>query len=349
MGQSYPSPLQINFFWNLGFLLGITIILQIITGIFLGLHYTSDLNSAYFSLFFFIREIYYGWGLRYLHSSGASFVFLFLFLHLGRAIFYGSYFYNPNTWFSGIVLLFFLMAIAFMGYVLPFGQMSFWGAIVITNLLSPFPCLVEWVSGGYGVHNPTLKRFFLFHFQLPFLLTGFIILHLFYLHFHSSNNPLRLNTNNKIPFFPFILIKDFFGFLVISCLYFLQVHFGVSSLSHPDNALEACALVTPLHIVPEWYFLCQYAMLKAVPNKNAGFIILLTSIFILFLFGEIRNLTTFTRLMDCNNGFSLSFFFLGVLSFLWIGAQFPQEKFLSYARILTLDYYFLLMCILFSK
>jgi ubiquinol-cytochrome c reductase cytochrome b subunit len=154
-------------------LLGITIILQIITGIFLGLHYTSDLNSAYSSLFFFIREIYYGWCLRYLHSSGASFFFLFLFLHLGRAISYGSYFYNPNTWFSGILLFFFLMATAFMGYVLPFGQMSFWGATVITNLLSPFPSLIEWVCGGHYVYNPTLKRFFLFHFQFPFLVCGF--------------------------------------------------------------------------------------------------------------------------------------------------------------------------------
>merc|ERR1712232_735039 len=183
-------------------------------------------------------------------GSGASFVFLFLFLHLGRAIFY-----NSNSWFSGIVLLFFLMAIAFMGYVLPFGQMSFWGATVITNLLSPFPCLVEWISGGYCVQNPTLKRFFLFHFQLPFLL--------------------------------FILLKDFVGLILIFCLYFLQTHFGISSLSHPDNALEACALLTPLHIVPEWYFLCQYAILKAVPNKNAGFIVLLTSIFTFLFFGEI--------------------------------------------------------------
>merc|ERR1712110_986307 len=347
--QSYPCPLQINFFWNMGFLLGITIILQIITGIFLGLHYTSDLNSAYSSLFFFIREIYYGWCLRYLHSSGASFVFLFLFLHLGRAISYGSYFYNPNTWFSGILLFFFLMATAFMGYVLPFGQMSFWGATVITNLLSPFPSLIEEVCGGYYVYNPTLKRFFLFHFQFPFLLCGFGILHLFYLHFHSSNNPLRLNPNNKIPFFSFIFQKDFFGLILILCLYFLQTHFGISSFSHPDNALEVCGLLTPLHIVPEWYFLCQYALLKAVPNKNAGFIILLTSIFIFFLFGEIRNLTTFTRLVYCNSCFSIVFFFLGFLSFLWIGAQFPQEKFLSYGRILTLYYYFLLMCILFPK
>merc|ERR1712117_704196 len=348
--QSYPCPLQINFFWNLGYLLGITFFLQIITGIFLGLHYTSDLNSAFFSLFFFIREIYYGWCLRYFHSSGASFVFLFLFLHLGRAMFYGSYFYFVNTWFSGILLLFFLMGIAFMGYVLPFGQMSFWGATVITNLLSPFPSLVEWICGGYCVHNPTLKRFFLFHFQLPFLLCGFILLHLFYLHLHSSNNPLRLNTNNKIPFFPFIFLKDFFGLILILRLYFLQTHFGISSLSHPDNALEACALLTPLHIVPEWYFLCQYAMLKAVPNKNAGFIILLTSILIFFIFGEIRNLTALCLLN--NNGFSnfsLPFFFLCFLSFLWIGAQFPQDNFLSYARILTLDYYFLLICILFQK
>ena len=346
--QSYPCPLQINSFWNLGFLLGITIILQIITGIFLSLYYTSDINSAYSSVFFFIREIYYGWCLHYFHSSGASFVFLFLILHLGRALSYGSYFFLSNTWFSGILLFFLLMTIAFMGYVFPFGQMSFWGATVITNLLSPFPSLIEWVCGGHYIYNPTLKRFFLFHFQFPFLLCGFRILHLFYLHFHSSNNPLRLNTNNKIPFFPFILIKDFFGFLIISCLYLLQTHFGISSFSHPDNALEVCGLVTPLHIVPEWYFLCQYAILKAVPNKNAGFIILLTSIFIFFLFGEIRNLTTFTRLVYYNSCFSITFFFLEFLSFLWIGAQFPQEKFLSYGRILTLHYYFLLMCILFS-
>merc|ERR1711972_885194 len=161
-----------------------------------------------------------------------------------------------------------------MGYVLPFGQMSFWGATVITNLLSPFPSLVEWVCGGYCVHSPTLKRFFLFHFQFPFLVCALLLLHLFYLHFH-------------------------------------QTHFGVSSLSHPDNALEACALLTPLHIVPEWYFLCQYAMLKAVPNENAGFIILLTSILILFFFGESRNLTTLCLLFS--NGFSLTFFFLSFL------------------------------------
>merc|ERR1712187_1039692 len=257
---------------------------------------------------------------------------------------YGSYFYSSSTWFSGILLFNILMATAFMGYVLPFGQMSFWGATVITNLLSPFPSLVEWVCGGYCLHCPTLKRFFVFHFILPFLLCGFLFLHLFYLHFLSSNNHLRNSATNKIPFFPFIFLKDFFGLILILCLYLLQTHFQISSFTHPDNALEVCGLLTPLHIVPEWYFLCQYAMLKAVPNKNAGFIILLTSIFTFFFFGEIRNLTTLCVLN--NNGFSLSSLFLSSISFLWIGAQFPQEKFLSYARILTLHYYFLLMCIL---
>merc|ERR1711976_1036994 len=349
--QSYPCPLIINFFWNFGFLLGVAIMLQIVTGIFLALHYTSDLNSACSSLFFLIREIFYGWCLRYLHSSGASFVFLFLFLHLARSIFYNSYFYNPNTWFSGILILFFLMAIAFLGYVLPFGQMSFWGATVITNLLSPFPSLIEWLCGGYYVYNPTLKRFFLFHFIMPFLLYGFLIIHLFYLHFHSSNNPLKLNTNNKIPFFPFIFHKDLFGFVLILCLYFLQTHFGVSSLSHPDNALEACALLTPLHIVPEWYFLCQYAMLKAVPNKNAGFIILFTSILLLFYFMRSVSMSYyFVVFTSCRfNSFYLWFWFFSFLSLVWIGGQFPQDNFLSYARILTLYYYFLFICILFSK
>merc|ERR1712146_314161 len=271
------------------------------------------------------------------------------YFYMLQEVYIMDHFYNPNTWFSGIILFLLLMATAFMGYVLPWGQMSFWGATVITNLLSPFPCLIEWVCGGHYVYNPTLKRFFLFHFLLPFLLCGFVSLHLFYLHFLSSNNPLMLNTNNKISFFPFIFLKDLFGLTLVLCLYFLQTHFGISSLSHPLNALEVCALLTPLHIVPEWYFLSQYSMLKAVPNKNSGFIIFLTSIFLLVLYGEVRNLTTFTRLMDYAsvNGFSVSSFFLSFLSFLWIGAQFPQEKFLSYGRFLTLDYYFLLMFILF--
>ena len=196
------------------------------------------------------------------------------------------------------------------------------------------------------MYNPLLKRFFLFHFLLPFILCGFIILHIFYLHFHSSNIPLRLNTNNKIPFFLIIFHKDYFGFFLILYLYFLETHFGISSFSHPDNALEVCPLITPLHIVPEWYFLFNYSLLKAVSNKNSGFIILLTSIFIIFLFAEIRNLKTFTKLLYYNNVFSI---FLLYFYFCWIGAQFPLLLFLSYGRLFTLDFHFLLICILFTR
>merc|ERR1711907_422667 len=340
--QTYPCPLQLNSFWNFGFLLGVGIMMQIVTGLFLALHYTSEINSAYYSVFFLIREVYYGWCLRYFHSSGASFVFMFVFVHLARGIFYGSYFYNSNTWFTGILILILLIIIAFLGYVLPFGQMSFWGATVITNLLSPFPCLIEWLCGGYCVHSPTLKRFFVLHFILPFILLAFVVLHLFYLHFHSSNNPLKLNANNKIPFFPYIVIKDFFSLMIVFCFYVIQCHFGISTLSHPDNALEACAFLTPLHIVPEWYFLCQYSMLKAVPNKNGGFVMLLASVLILFFLGEAKNLTSFKRHINISNNFCVTLFFSIFLIFLWIGAQFPQEKFISYCRVLTFDYYFLL-------
>ncbi len=345
--QSYPCPLQINYYWNLGFLLGIGIILQIITGIFLGLYYLSSIKGAYFSILFVIREVYYGWYLGYIHSSGASFVFLFIFVHLARAIYYASYYYNVNTWFSGIIILLLLMGIAFMGYILPFGQMSLWGATVITNLLSPFPDLIIWICGGYYIYNATLKRFFIFHFQFPFLLMGVIILHIFYLHFISSNNPKRNSINNFIPFLPYIIIKDLYYILGILSLYMIQTHFNIYSFSHPDNRLEVSELFTPLHIVPEWYFLCQYSMLKSIPNKNIGFIILLTSIISLFLFGEIRNLTTF--LLSINNPFYLPFIFslfFIYFSFLIIGPQFPINNFLCYGRILILYYYILLISIL---
>jgi len=279
--------------------------------------------------FFLIREVYYGWFLRYVHSSGASFVFMFLFIHIGRGLFYGSYFYNSNTWLTGIIILFLLIVIAFLGYVLPFGQMSFWGATVITNLLSPFPGVIEWLCGGYCVHSPTIKRFFVFHFVLSFILLGFVVLHLFYLHFHSSNNPLRINTNNKIPFFPYIFIKDFFSLIIILSCYVIQCHFGVSTLSHPDNALEACAFLTPLHIVPEWYFLCQYSILKAVPNKNGGFVMLILSVSCLFFLGEMRRLSPFKKMMTSTSQNKNTSIFFGIfLCFIVIGANSPRKYFL---------------------
>tara|TARA_B100001105_G_scaffold255022_1_gene252626 strand:+ start:141 stop:959 length:819 start_codon:yes stop_codon:yes gene_type:complete len=264
-------------------------LLQILTGILLGLHYTPDRNSAYSSVMHILREVYFGWSFRSTHSSGASFLNILIYLHLGRALYYGSYLSSPNTWFSGIFLFIFLMATAFLGYVLPWGQMSFWGATVITNLFSSVPCLVPWISGGFT--SPSLSRFFIFHFLLPFMMCAFILLHFFYLHQISSHNPLGSNTNNKIPLFPHIFLKDIFGFFLLGFLGILEIFFGFISLSHPDNAFEVSALVTPLHIVPEWYFLDFYAILKAVPNKNAGFMIMFSSLFLPLIFGEPRVLS----------------------------------------------------------
>jgi len=230
------------------------------------------------------------------------------------------------------------MTTAFLGYVLTWGQMSFWGGTVITNLFVSVPCLIEWMSGGFYVSNPTLKRFFVFHFILPFIITGFVIIHLYYLHYVSSSNPLGYNTNNLITFYSSILFKDIFGLFILGIGYTLQVFLGMFSLSHPDNSLEVNGLVTPLHIVPEWYFLSFYAVLKAIPNKNVGFIIFLISVLILFLLGEVKNVSTISRLtsyMWINGNLFITYFFLIMIYELWIGAQLPQDIFLSYGRVLN--------------
>ena len=347
--QSYPCPININCFWNAGFLLVISIVLQLITGILLALHYTPDINYSYYSI---IREVYYGWSLRYIHSNGASFLFTVLFIHIGRGLYYGSYYYTSNVWFSGIFIFYSFVAIAFIGYVLPWGQMSFWGATVITNLLSAFPCLIEWICGGFYIKSATLKRFFIFHFILPFIICGIIIIHVYYLHYLSSNNSLGYNINNfKILFFPFINYKDIFGLLLNGKATKIQLFIGIFTLSHPDNAFQVNELITPLHIVPEWYFLSYYTMLKAIPNKNAGFIILLTSILILMLFlsllgslGDSLGEPSFMFPMDRTHDASACFFLI-IICFLWIGAQLPQEIFISSGRILTLLYYFIILSI----
>ena len=246
--QSYPCPNNINLLWNLGFTVGFTIIIQILTGTLLGQHYNPHIICAYESVMHMIREVYYGLGLRYHHSCGTSFVFAMLFIHMGRALSYGSYLCIHNSWFSGILLAFILMGTAFFGYVLPFGQMSFWGSTVITNLLSFVPCLLECLCGGFKVYNPTLERFFVFHFILPFIVSGLTVLHLFYLHHLSSNHPLWYHTNHFFPFSTFTFSKD--GLLVfpIFLLVSFQTFLGFLTLSHPDNAFEVSGLLTPLHI-----------------------------------------------------------------------------------------------------
>jgi len=345
--QSYPCPLQINTFWNFGFLLGIAIFLQILTGLVISIHYSSDSSLSFLSVYFLIKEVYNGSILRSFHANGASIVFLFAFIHLSRSLYYRSYLYNPNTFITGLIIFLALMAIAFMGYVLPYGQMSFWGATVITNLLSPFPSVIEFLAGGFNISNPTIKRFFVFHFILPFIALAIVLLHLFYLHYLSSTNPLRFSTNNKIPFFPFLVLKDSYSLFLVFALYFLQCHFSFLTLSHPDNSLQANPLVTPLHIVPEWYFLIQYSMLKAIPNKNTGFIVLITSITFLFLFTETRSITSLTTLNQPS--LLINYIFLISLLLLYIGAQFPLPVYISKIRVLTFYYYTLLSTILLTR
>ena len=322
-------------------------IIQIITGLLLTIHYSSSgitITYIYYSLYLIIREIYYGWSLRYFHSNIPSFLFIFLYLHIIRSLLYSSY--HSNTFISGLLLYLLLMAISFIGYVLPFGQMSLWGATVITNLLSFLPSLISFLIGNYTISTPTIKRFFILHFLLPFLLILLLAIHIFYLHYHSSNNPLTIITNNKISFYPYLLNKDLYSFTLLLSLLYIQSIYTFIPLSHPDNSLLPSTLNTPLHIVPEWYFLSQYSILKSIPNKNTGFIFLLSSILFLLFFLESSSISTLTKLYFHSNYFTISTFIYSYLILLLIGGQFPLDIFLSYARILTLYYYFLLMSIL---
>ncbi len=268
----YPTPRNLNYWWNFGSIAGICLVIQILTGIFLVMHYTPNVKDAFDSVEHIMRDVNYGWLLRYIHAVGASMFFTVVFIHIFRGLYYGSY-KSPREvlWWLGIVILLLMMATAFMGYVLPWGQMSFWGATVITNLFSAFPLvgesIVNWLWGGFAVDNPTLNRFFALHYLLPFLIVGVVGLHLAALHTHGSNNPLGIDAKgpqDKIPFHPYYTSKDFFGFGVFFLVFSYFVFFAPNYLGHPDNYTPANPMVTPPHIVPEWYFLPFYAILRAV-------------------------------------------------------------------------------------
>jgi quinol-cytochrome oxidoreductase complex cytochrome b subunit len=268
----YPTPRNLNYFWNFGSIAGICLVAQILTGIFLAMHYTPHTAFAFDSVESIMRDVNYGWLMRYMHAVGASMFFFVVFVHIFRGLYYGSY-KTPREllWWVGIVILLLMMATAFMGYVLPWGQMSFWGATVITNLFSAFPLvgepIVSWLWGGFSVDNPTLNRFFALHFLLPFLLVGVVLLHLVTLHTHGSSNPTGIEVKgpqDQIPFHPYYTIKDFFGFSVFFMVFAAFVFFAPNYLGHPDNYIPADPMVTPPHIVPEWYFLPFYAMLRAI-------------------------------------------------------------------------------------
>nr|YP_010409530.1 cytochrome b [Cacajao calvus rubicundus]URH13869.1 cytochrome b [Cacajao calvus rubicundus]URH14025.1 cytochrome b [Cacajao calvus rubicundus]URH14363.1 cytochrome b [Cacajao calvus rubicundus] len=280
-----PTPSNISSWWNFGSLLGICLIIQIITGLFLAMHYTSDSSTAFSSVAHITRDVNYGWMVRYLHANGASLFFMCLFLHIGRGMYYGSFLFL-NTWNIGIILLLTTMATAFMGYVLPWGQMSFWGATVITNLLSAIPYigpdLVQWIWGGFSVDKATLTRFFTFHFILPFIIAALASIHLLFLHDTGSNNPSGLTSDpDKVSFHPYYMIKDILGLIFLLLLLMSLTLFTPDLLTDPDNYTPANPLNTPPHIKPEWYFLFAYAILRSIPNKLGGVLALLLSILIL--------------------------------------------------------------------
>nr|UBU97853.1 cytochrome b [Tarbinskiellus sp.] len=338
-----PTPSNISSWWNFGSLLGLCLLIQLLTGIFLAMHYTADINMAFNSVAHICRDVNFGWLLRTLHANGASFFFICLYIHVGRGMYYGS-FNLMHTWMVGIIILFLVMATAFMGYVLPWGQMSFWGATVITNLLSAIPYLgtelVQWVWGGFAVDNATLTRFFTFHFMLPFIVSAFVMIHLLFLHQTGSNNPMGINSNlDKIPFHPYFTFKDIVGFLTLIMLLTTLSLMNPYMLGDPDNFTPANPLVTPVHIQPEWYFLFAYAILRSIPNKLGGVVALVMSIAILFIL-PFLNQNKFRSLQFYPINQMLFWTYVAIVILLtWIGARPVEDPYILTGQILTVTYF----------
>nr|AFB36095.1 cytochrome b [Larimichthys polyactis]AFB36122.1 cytochrome b [Larimichthys polyactis] len=345
-----PAPSNISAWWNFGSLLALCLGAQILTGLFLAMHYTSDVTMAFSSVAHICRDVNYGWLIRNLHANGASFFFICLYLHIGRGLYYGSYLFK-ETWNIGVVLFLLVMMTAFVGYVLPWGQMSFWGATVITNLLSAVPyvgnTLVQWIWGGFSVDNATLTRFFAFHFLLPFIVAAATFLHLLFLHETGSNNPLGLNSDaDKIPFHPYFTYKDLLGFaLLIICLTALAL-FAPNLLGDPDNFTPANPLVTPPHIKPEWYFLFAYAILRSIPNKLGGVLALLASILVLMVVPILH--TSKQRGLTFRPITQILFWTLiaDVLILTWIGGMPVEHPFIIIGQVASLLYFALFLVFL---
>lgn len=338
-----PAPTNISIWWNYGSLLGLCLTIQIVTGLFLSIHYSPNILLAFSSVVHISQDVNYGWILRSIHANGASIFFLFLYIHIGRGIYYGSY-NLIETWNIGVLLFILTIATAFIGYVLPWGQIRFWGATVITNLFSAIPyigkLLVEWIWGGFAVDNATLNRFFAFHFVLPFIVLFIVVLHLLFLHQTGSSNPLGVNSDReRIPFHFYYSRKDALGYILSLILFLTIIFFIPNILTDPENFLLANPLVTPIHIKPEWYFLWVYAILRSIPNKLGGVVALAIALLVLFSLPH-------TSII---NKQSLSFYPITQLLFwslvsswlilTWIGGRPVEDPFIIIGQLFTITYF----------
>ena len=347
--KEYPTPKNLNYWWTFGGILTFCLITQIITGVILGMHYVAHTDHAFESIEHIMRDVNYGWLIRYVHANGASMFFLAVYIHIFRGLFYGSYKAPREViWIIGVIIYLLMMATAFMGYVLPWGQMSFWGATVITNLFSAIPFVGEsittWLWGGYSVDNPTLNRFYSLHYLLPFLIFGLIILHIWALHVPGNNNPVGIdvkkNSNETMPFHPYMVMKDLLALLAFLLVFFGFVFYLPNFLGHPDNYIPADPLVTPAHIVPEWYLLPFYAILRAIPSKLGGVIFMFASIFILMALPWLDSCKV--RSATFRPIYRKFFWVLLVVVILlgYLGAKPPEGAYLILARIATAYYFF---------
>ena len=346
--NDYPTPKNLNYWWTFGGILTFFLIIQIITGLVLAMHYVAHADLAFGSVEHIMRDVNYGWLIRYLHANGSSMFFLAVYIHIFRALFYGSY-KAPREmiWIIGMFIYLLMMATAFMGYVLPWGQMSFWAATVITNLFSAIPLVGEsitsWLWGGYAVGSPTLTRFFSLHYLMPFLIFGLVILHIWALHIPGNNNPVGIDikkpSKETVPFHPYIVIKDFYALLIFLIIFSGFVFFVPNVLGHPDNYIEANPMVTPSHIVPEWYLLPFYAILRSVPDKLGGVVVMFAAVFILMFLPWLD--TSKVRSAIFRPLYKVFFWILviDVIVLGYIGANPPEGMYLIIGRIATIYYF----------
>nr|YP_009484489.1 apocytochrome b [Saccharomycodes ludwigii]APD14971.1 apocytochrome b [Saccharomycodes ludwigii]APD14994.1 apocytochrome b [Saccharomycodes ludwigii]APD15005.1 apocytochrome b [Saccharomycodes ludwigii]APD15017.1 apocytochrome b [Saccharomycodes ludwigii]APD15029.1 apocytochrome b [Saccharomycodes ludwigii] len=340
-----PQPSSINYWWNLGSLLGLCLVIQICTGIFLAMHYSSDIDLAFTSVEHIMRDVQYGWLLRYMHANGASFFFICMYIHIGKGLYYGSY-RSPRTlvWIIGVIIFILTMAAAFLGYCVVYGQMSHWGATVITNLFSAIPFIgediVHWLWGGFSVSNPTIKRFFAFHYLVPFIIAAVVIMHMMALHVHGSSNPLGITGNlDRLPMHGYFVFKDLVTIFVFMIFFSFFVFFSPNTMGHPDNYIPGNPLVTPASIVPEWYLLPFYAILRSIPDKLMGVIVMFSAILVLLL------LPLTDRSIIRGNSFkvlSKLFFWLFVFNFILlgkIGECHVEVPFILMGQIATIIYF----------